>query len=282
MNKCQQYLVLVLFLCFFILYSDFHWAFAREDKLNMYTVNLSEISKYDVLSQGTVIEAVLLEDITREDYMKKVNFKIPMGDEDGLLLKGFVIQAQPGGRFSEHGTVQFSTSEVVLESGNNIEINAISPSFEAYHSPHIDSNLVSIANTVTNLSLTASPVTLGISIGASFLVNGILSAKQNGISDFIWGGLNGSGLSIVEKLLRKQPDGYIAKGEIVPFILKEDLKVSRGYLKEELTETSVDNSYAKQRIKQLIEWGDLAGALEFSIRAGQEKIYEEIISKIAM
>lgn len=191
------------------------------------------------------------------------------------------ISTKPG-RFSRKSSLKFLTNKLVLDDGQEVFVNAESPLFEAVHPPHADINSLLLARTITNLSLASSPATLGTSLGISFLVSGLLSAYQNGIKDFFWGGINGSGLSFLENMFRKQPDIFLEKGAIIPFILKEDLKVSKGIQKEKTEFLNVSKEQAKNEIEKLLKWGNLAGAVEYAHKAGQVEIYNELMKKISL
>lgn len=248
----------------------------------VYRIDLNKVSKSDVLKAGTVLNAVLLEDVgAGSNENQSVNFYLPVNEGEGIRIIGIISKSNNGGRFSKYSKLKFSTDELYLNDGRNIKIHAVSPDYSAVHPPHLSSNVAGIANVVTTLTVGASPLTLGASLGAGFLVNGLLSARQNGISDFVWGGLSGSRLSFVERLFRKQPDVYLAKGEYVPFLLEEDLKISNGIQCEKIKTENVDDNYSIYKIQELLEWGDLAGALEYSIRTGQVEIYEKLLQKVS-
>jgi len=69
-------------------------------------------------------------------------------------------------------------------------------------------------------------------------------------------------------------------GTSIPFTLKEDLRVSEGIRKEHIDPLNIPQEEAISKIQKLLEWGDLSGALEMSIKTGQKEIYDEIIRKI--
>ena len=68
---------------------------------------------------------------------------------------------------------------------------------------------------------------------------------------------------------------------LIPFTLSDDLKISKGIQKEKQEKINLSNDEALKKIEQLLKWGDLAGALELSIKTGQREKYEELMRKIS-
>ena len=179
------------------------------------------------------------------------------------------------------GILQISANKIILEDGQEVYISAISPEINAAHPPHANTGSLAFARTISSFSIAASPATFGASLGVGFLIGGLLSVCQNGIKDFIWGGFDGAGLSFVEGMLRKQPDVYLSKGTQLPFVLTQDMKISMGIEKEKINEENISKEEAKNKISQLLEWGDLTGALEYSIKTNQKEIYDELMNRIS-
>lgn len=256
---------------------------AEPESFDVYKIDLSKLEKYDVVKKGTSFDSVLDRSVfTKNDKNStKINFKVPAYEDKNLNASGIISRSSSGKRFAQKSELELSINMLHLEDGREVNISAVSPDFSSLHPPHASSNALSLARTITSLSVAASPATLGASLGVSFLVNGLLSAKQNGPSDFIWGGLSGSGFSIAERILRKQPDVHLPTGTTVPFVLQEDLKISKGIQKEKFEEVTVSEEEAITKIKKLIQWGDLTGALEYSVKTGQKEAYDELIKKIS-
>lgn len=255
----------------------------KANELNIYKINLDKLNDNIVIKEGTTFEAKLNKIISSKklDKVNKITFKIPINEKESLIANGLISKSKKGGRFSSHSELQFITNDIYLNNGHKVYFPARSPSIQAVYPPHVNSKALNLARLITYLSLSASPFTLGTSLGASFLLNGILSANKNGMQDFFWGGFSGSGLGILESLFRKQPEITLEPGVNIPFVLTDDLKISKGIEKEKVTYIYINTEQATHKIKQLLEWGDLTGALEYAYKAGQEEIYRELIKKIA-
>lgn len=273
-----------LFILLLFFQFSFYQAIARTDRLDIYRIEPSLLNNYYVLEKGTNLNFVLQNDISTKDMTtnNEVNFDVPNPDSLNIKAKGNLTKYSQGRRFSMFGSVELSANKIILEDGQELNFSASSPLFTQKHSPHAYSSSLALAKTITNLSLAASPATFGASLGITFLVNGLLSAYQNGPSDFFWGGFNGVGLSFIEDILRKQPDVYLDKGIIVPFVLKEDLKISKGINKEKIEPLNITQEEAAVKIQNLIKWGDLTGALELSLKTNQMETYNKLIEKIEL
>ena len=273
--------LVILFL--FFQFSSYQ-AIAQTDRLDIYRIEPSLLNDYYILEKGTNLNLVLLNNVSTKDMLanNKINFDIPNADSLNIMAEGNVIKLSQGRRFSMLGSIGLSASKIILEDGQELNVSASSPLFTQKHSPHAYSSSLALARTITSLSLAASPATLGASLGVSFLVNGLLSAYQNGPSDFFWGGFNGVGLSFIEDILRKHPDVYLDKGIIVPFVLREDLKISKGINKEKIELLNITQEEAVTKIQNLIKWGDLTGALELSLKTNQMETYNKLIEKIEL
>lgn len=256
---------------------------AELEDLNVYKIDLSKLEKYDVVKKGTVFDSTLNNSIyTKNDKTnEKINVKVAGSNDEDLSASGIISRSSSGKRLSRQSELGISINMIRLDDGREVNISASSPDFSSIHPPHASSNALALAKTITSLSLAASPATLGASLGISFLVNGLLSAKQNGPSDFVWGGLSGSGFSFVEHAFRKQPDVFLPGGSTIPFVLEEDLKISKGIHKERTENLDISKEEALARIEKLIKWGDLSGALEYSVKTGQKEAYDELIKKIS-
>ncbi len=253
-----------------------------ESNIDIYKIDINSIDNYDLIPKGTNINAILKSNIsTTKSNNDLVDFYIKDKNNEYISASGIISMASDGGRFSKYSSLQFSTNKLFLNDGREINFPSTSPLLTGAHPPHIDSGSLALARTITNFSLASSPATLGASLGISFFVNGLLSARNNGISDFVWGGLSGSGFSFAEQLLRKQPDIYLPAGTEIALTLNEDCKISNGIQKEKIEPLNIKNEEAVSQIKQLIKWGDLAGALELSVKTNQKEIYEELFKKIA-
>ena len=250
--------------------------------LDIYEINLPQLEEYETIQKGTTLNFILKDDVSTLDNKtnSSVNLELEDNENDKLKATGSITKSTNGRRFSTPSTLQFSTNKLLLENGQEVYTSATSPLFSGAYPPHAGTSSNGLARSIAAVSLGASPVTFGASLGINFLVSGLLSACQNGISDFIWGGLNGSGLSLIERLFRKQPETYLDKGTNVPFILSEDLKISKGIHKEKIENAVVTKTEAADKIKKLIEWGDLSGALEYSAKSGQSETYNELMKKI--
>lgn len=251
--------------------------------LDIYNIDLSLLNTFDRVEKGTDLNLILLNNISSKEKENKepLYFTLNNGDKS-LHTTGFISMSSRGKRLSKSGTLELSTDKLFLDDGREINLSASSPSFKGAHPPHANSNSLGLARAITSLAFTSSPATFGASLGISFLVNGILSAHRNGISDFVWGGLDGSGLSFVENILRKQPDIYFERGTVIPFTLNEDLKISKGIQKEKFELVNISKDEAINKIQQFLNWGDLTGAIELSAKTGQEEIYNELLDKISL
>ncbi len=275
------YLLLLLLCCqTFLTYK----VFAQTENLEIYRIKPSLLNDYYILKKGTSLNLVLLNNVSTKDMLtnNQINFDVPNADSLNIMAEGNIVKLSQGRRLSMLGSIGLSASKIVLEDGQELNISASSPLFTQQHPPHAYSSSLALARTITSLSLAASPATLGASLGVSFLVNGLLSACKNGPSDFFWGGFNGIGLSFIEDILRKQPDVYLDKGITVPFVLREDLKISKGINKEKVEPLNITQEEAAHRIQNLIKWGDLTGALELSLKTNQMEIYNKLIKKIEL
>ncbi len=260
---------------------------ANEDEildLNIYKIQPNLLDTYDVIKKGTTLDVILQDNVysNKSENNNKVLFKVDDEKDLNLKISGSVSKVSEPGRFSKSGTLGFSTDKLYLADGREVHLSANSPLFESSYPPHANSNSIGLARTITSLSLAGGPATFGISLGIGFLASGALSAYQNGAKDFFWGGLDGIGLSFIERVFRKQPELSLGEGSLIPLILNDDLKVSRGIHKEKLEKESISSqAEVLQKIEKLLQWGDLTGALELSIKTGQKEKYEEIIKKIS-
>lgn len=258
---------------------------AKTDKeVNIYKVDPLLLDNYNVLKKGTVLDLILLNDIqtNHKNINNEVSFYIPNNDSLNISATGTITRLTPGKRLSMFSSIELSTNKLILDNGQEVNFSSTSPLLTEKHPPHAYSNSAALAQTISRLSLSFSPATFGASLGISFLINGFLSARGNGISDFVWGGLNGTGLSFIEDLLRKQPDISLASGTLIPFTLREDLKISNGIKKEQIEPLKLTNNESISRIKDLIKWGDLTGALELSLQTNQTEIYNELKRKLEL
>lgn len=283
MNNLGNFFLLILFLAFYL--SHILNVNAKTDEeITIYKINPLQLNNYNTLKEGTILDLVLLNDvhINNENLNKEVSFYIPNNDSLNISATGTITRLTPGKRLSMFSSIELSTNKLILDNGQEINFSATSPLLTERHPPHVYSNSAALAQTISNLSLSFSPATFGTSLGISFLINGLLSAKNNGISDFIWGGLNGTGLSFVEDLLRKQLDISLASGTLIPFTLREDLKISNGIQKEKIEPLNLTKNEALSRIQNLIKWGDLTGALELSLQTNQTETYNELKEKLQL
>ncbi|MBI2995137.1 MAG: hypothetical protein HYY52_00295 [Candidatus Melainabacteria bacterium] len=244
-------LMLIAFICFYRI--PVCAQNVSEINLDIYKINLDSLDKFNLIKKEEIIDLVLLNDVFTE-----------------------------GKRFAMSSNLQLTTNKLYLKDGQEILISATSPVITSIHPPHANNNSSGIARALLGLSVASTPLTFGTSIGISFLISGLLSAYQNGISDFIWGGLNGGGFSFVEHIFRKQPDIFLTSGTKIPFVLNEDIKISKGIEKENIEYIDIGKEEAIKKINKLLEWGDLTGALELSVKTGQTEIYNEIIKKISL
>lgn len=251
--------------------------------LDIYNIDLNSINNFNTIKKGTPLDFVLLNDTTSEKKQNKgpVNFKIYNNDNLNLKASGFITMSSDSKRFSMSGSLEFSLNKIVLDDGLGIYISADSPLFQSSYPPHANTNSLGLAKAITSLAIASSPATFGASLGISFLASGLLSAYQNGISDFFWAGLDGSGFSFLERIFRKQPELFLPQGILIPFKLREDLKISQGIQKEKMEYINLNKTEAENKIEQLFKWGDLAGALELAVKTGNKEIYENIIRKIS-
>lgn len=250
-------------------------------ELDIYNVDKSLLNDFSVIKKGTVVNLNLADEVRAQNKSEYKYLEFQENDGKNLQSFGMITKTNKGGRFSNHGTLELSTNKLVLEDGRTVNFFARSPLFQAVHRPHIGSGAVNLGRTITALSISATPVTFGASLGIGFIANGLLSVKQNGPSDFVWGGLDGIGLSAVESVLRKQPDVHLKKGTTIPFILTKDLKISNGIKKEKVDTLNVDKDTAIEKINALIKRGDLTGALEYSLKTGQKDIHQKILNMIS-
>lgn len=251
--------------------------------LNVYKIDPSLLNSFDVVKKGTTFKLMLLNDVYAKENKKNRNiiFETLMEDDRGFKVSGLINMLSQNGRLSKSSSVGFSTNRLYLDDGQEINLSASSPVFTGTHPPHANTSAIGLAQTITRLSIAGGPITLGASFGISFLASGLLSAYKNGIRDFFWGGLDGTGLGFIEKILRKQPELSFGSESLIPFTLSEDLKISRGIQGEKLEKINLSNTEALEKIQQLLRRGDLTGALELSIKTGQKEKYEEIIRKIS-
>ena len=263
-------------------------AIAYEDRknipeLNIYRVEPDLLDSYDVIKKGTSLNLILLNDVFTNGSKEnsEVNFEVPVEDEAGFKISGSLTMLSHGGRFSKPSSIGFLANKLYLDNGQEINLSAYSSVFTGIHPPHANISSIGLARTITNLAIAGGPLTFGASFGISFLASGLLSAYQNGFYDFIWGGLDGTGLSYIEAIFRKQPELYIGSESLIPFTLSEDLKINKGIQKERAETINLPSVEALKKIDQLLKWGDLAGALELSIKAGQKEKYQEIMRKIS-
>ena len=267
----------LLFLWFFFVIS-----FARAENymsLDIYHIEPSLAESFDVIERDTDLSLVLLDDVSTRGVLNsnQVNFKVDLNDNSNIKASGYLTSLKPGSRLSMLSEVRLSTNKLYLSDGQEVDFISSSPLFQASHPSHANSSLLGF---ITRLATASSPLTLGAGLGVGFLVNGLLSARKNGYSDFIWGGLNGSGLSFLERIFRKQPDVFLEKGTIIPFTLKEDLKISKGVTKEMDENIKLSEEGSMKRIQRLLEWGDLAGALELSAKSEQKETYNNLMKKL--
>ena len=271
-----------------ILIFTFNGAFAKANEseitdLNVYKIQPDLLNSYDVIEKGTILNTILQSNVYSNKPKKnsKIFFKAIDEKESDLNFTGSVSKVSEPGRISKSGSLELSADKLYLNDGREVSVSASSPNFKAAYPLHASTNLPGIARTITSLSVASGPVTLGIGYGAGFLANGLLSAYQNGIGDFFWGGFDGVGLSFIERVFRKQPELSLGEGSTIPLILNDDLKISRGIHKEKLEKESISQIEALQKIEKLLQWGNLTGALELSIKTGQKEKYDEIIKKIS-
>jgi hypothetical protein len=253
-------------------------------EFNVYKANIKHAGNFDVYKKGADFELVLLNDINTKSSQNgnSVDFYLIHGNEKPLKATGYISKQSSPMRSSIPASVEFATNKIYLENGDSVNFPAVSHQLSAIHPPHADTRFLGLTRLITGLSVASSPFTVGTSLGVSFLVSGLLSARRNGISDFFWGGLDGIGLSPVENLLRKQPNVYLARGTSIPFTLKEDLKINKGIEKQKNETINVGNEEALVKIQELIDRGDLTGALEMSYKTNQSEKYNEILKKLSL
>ncbi|OGI08905.1 MAG: hypothetical protein A3I68_03445 [Candidatus Melainabacteria bacterium RIFCSPLOWO2_02_FULL_35_15] len=278
----------ILTICFFFILFSLNIVSACDSEeniwdLDIYKVDPSLLDSYEVIEKGTTFNLVLKNNIYTGDYKKDndVLFDAPAEYGKEFKVSGSITMLSPGSRFSKPSSVGFLANKLYLDDGQEINLSAYSPVFTGVHPPHANTDSIGLARAITSLSIAGSPVTFGASLGISFLASGLLSAYQNGFHDFFWGGLDGTGLSFIERIFRKQPELSLNSGSLIPFTLSEDLKISKGIRVEKLEKINLSNEEALKKIEQLLKWGDLAGALELSIKTGQKEKYEEIMRKIS-
>lgn len=253
----------------------------KDTKLNVYKVDLNSIDDFHIIKKGTKVSFNILEDINtkKNKLCDLVAFEMQL-DNTKIKATGNITKLLTPKRISKSGLIQFSTNKLILEDGQEINFNATSSLAQAIHPLHTNSDSLKLASRITALSIGTSPITFGSSLILSFLVNGIQSAHQNGIGDFFWGGLEGSGLSFIERIFRKQPDVFLPSSTEIPFTLTEDLKIPKGIIKEDFDYIPTKQEDPLSKIQKLLQWGDLSGALEYSSKTGQVEIYNEILEKI--
>lgn len=278
-SKCTICLILVI-----SFYINVISANANEiADLNIYRIQPDLLETYDVIKKGTTINVTLQSNVfsNKSEQGTNVLFNVVDDNEPNLRVTGSVSKIVESGRASMAGVLEFLTDKLYLSDGRVVPLSASSPNFKSSYPPHANSNLAGTAKAITTLTAASGPVTLGIGYGAGFLASGLLSAHQNGIKDFFWGGFDGIGFSFVEKVFRKQPELTIGKGSQIPLTLNKDLKISKGVHKEKLEIKPLHEDEAIKKIDKLLEWGDLTGALELSIKTGHREKYEEIMKKIS-
>lgn len=250
--------------------------------LDIYNIDVFKMNDFDKIEKGTTLKLSLKDDIDSKKDKEDLSVDFDIIDNEDLKAKGIITKKSDAGRLSRSSKLQFSTNKLLLDDGQEVYFSSNSPLFIGVHPPHANTNTLGLARTITGLSIGLSPATFGASLGISFLTSGILSACQNGISDFLWGGFSGSGFSLFEKIFRKQPEMYLSNGTIIPFTLNEDIKVSKGIQKEKQEVLSLSQEESIKKINQLLKWGDIAGAIELSVKTNQEEIYSELIKKVSL
>lgn len=280
----KTYIILIFIFFLYINYSYVSGNDCLIPELSIFKVNLAELDNFKNLEKGSPLAFVLLNDIStkKNEINKSPKFKLIGEDDININASGYPAIIGSPGRFSMSSLLQLTTNKLYLDDGQELHFSANSPVFMAVHPPHANSRTLGLARTITNLAIGTSPTTLGISLGISFLVNGLLSAKQNGIGDFFWGGFDGTGLSFLENLFRKQPDLFLESGMFIPFTLKEDLKISQGIQKEKFEHLNINKEEALININNFLQRGDLAGAIEYAFKTKQIEIYNELLKKIAL
>lgn len=277
-NFCK---LLCLLLCLLFLLFISKTGKAEDSKLpiDVYRVNHDSINSFSTLEKGSKVDVTLEDDISTvsKKVLDPVDFVIFGNDDLTLMAKGFVSVKKEPGRLKKGGLLQLTTSKLYLNDGSEISFPSSSFLLTSAHPPHTNTDTARVARYITLFSTGVSPLTFGTSLGVGFLVSGLLSAFQNGVSDFFWGGLDGSGLSFIEHTFRRQPELYLSKGTQIPFLLNEEVKINNGVYKEAIDYISLPNEEAINKIQTLLKWGDLTGALELSIKTGQGEIYKELI-----
>jgi hypothetical protein len=257
---------------------------SSKPSLDIYRVNYDSINSFSTFEKGSKIDVTLEDDISTisKKVLDPVDFVIFGNDDLALMAKGFVSVKKEPGRLKKGGSLQLTTSKLYLADGREISFPASSFLLTSAHPQHANTDTASVARYITLLSTGVSPLTFGAGLGVSFLVSGLLSALQNGPSDFFWGGLDGSGLSFLEHVFRKQPELYLNKGMQIPFVLNEEVKINNGLHKEAIEHVSMPNDEAINKIQTLLKWGNLTGALELSIKTGQEEVYRELLRRMTV
>ena len=268
--------LLVFFITFFLLSQA---GYANED-FNIYNIDLDLVNLTNVIEKGTKLNLVLTDNINSKNKTYD-NINLQVQGNPNIRVSAFITKSTPGKRLSRNSNLEITTDKLILDDGLEVPISASTPIFQGVHPLHASTNTAGLSRLITGFSFASSPLTLGTSLGINFLVSGLLSSYQNGISDFVWGGFSGCRLSFIESILRKQPDIHLDTGSIIPVVLKEDLKISNGIHKEKLEYTNISKEDALNKIKKLLELGDITGAIELSVKTGQDEIYSELLKKIS-
>ena len=279
----QQLIIFSLVLVFLFSGSCFAQSFNEEKDIIIYKVNPAKLDSFEVLKQGTVVNFILNNEVSSKDTkpFQAIHLTAQDNNKNQINAKGLVTYSSMGGIFSQQSFIQISLKDLNSSTGEQLAFPATSSLFSKVHPPHANTSSIGLARTITNLSLATSPATLGASLGISFLTGGLLSSYKNGVKDFIWGGFNGSGLSLVESLFRKQPETFLKAGTVIPFSLNQDIKISQGIKVEDQNDRSyLSEEEAVDRIKTLFKWGDLAGALELAAESNQSETYNELLETI--
>lgn len=273
----QYFLITILTLCILVFNN------LPAYSVDFYRVNLDSLNKFDVVEKGELIDLVLLNDVNSKKSVPSTSARFKLLDEDSsdLAVSGFVIMLSGSKRFSRFGSLELATDNISLADGRTVHFSATSPLLQALHPPHPTNGSFELARFITALSLAASPVTFGASLGAGFLINGFLSARQNGISDFFWGGFDGIGLSFLENIFRKQPELFLRSGTLIPFIVNDNIKVSKGLQKEKSDYLKLTEDETLSKIQELLKRGDIAGAIELSVKTRHEEICNQLMKKIS-
>lgn len=254
-----------------------------EKDITIYQVNPELLDSFETIKKGTVINLVLNNDVsTKNDTeLKKISLTALDNNKNPVNAKGLITHASKAGIFSRNSSLQLSLRSINSGETGELFFPASSSLFSEVHPPHANTNSIGLGRTITNLSTATAPATFGVSLGISFLLGGLLSSYQNGIGDFIWGGFDGSGLSLVENLFRKQPETFLRSGTVIPFSLNQDIKISQGIKIEKQNYTNLSKEDTENRIETLLKWGDLAGALETAAKTNQSEKYNQLLEKIS-